>query len=115
MARLKLIFIVPFLFIWWLRWINEHIVQVLQNFQQNYSKLLMLHKGYCKIFMDLAHVDCSVQKWQATNGIKGINGKPYQKLLNNRFQIFLSFISTRFHHSASFITKGVIIYLLKVP
>jgi len=53
----------------------------------------MLPQGYCKIFMALAHVDCGVHKWQATNGIKGINVKPYQKVSNNRFQIFLALTS----------------------
>jgi len=67
----------PFLFIWLLRWINEHILEVLHKFQKNYSKLLMLQQGYCKTFMAIENEDCSVQKWQATNGIKGINEKPY--------------------------------------
>jgi len=105
----------PFWFIWLLRWVNEHIVQVLQKFQQNYSKLLMLLQGHCKISMALAHVDCDVQKWQTANGTKSINVKPYQKVSNNRFQIFHSFSFTCLHHSTSFIIKGVIIYLLKIP
>jgi hypothetical protein len=85
MTRSKLILISPFLFIWLLRWINEHIVPVLQQFQQNYDKLLMPQQGYCKILMASAHVQCSVQKWQATKGINGINEKPYQKESNNIF------------------------------
>jgi len=104
----------PFLFIWLLRWINEHVAQVLQKSQQNYSKLLMLPQGYCKIFMALAHADCEVQKWKATHGIRGINVKPYQKVSNNRFQIFLSFVFVWLRHLATFITRGVIIYLLKI-
>jgi len=77
--------------------------------------LSILPQGYCKIFGALAHVDCEIRKWQANNGIKGINVKPYQKVSNNRFQIFLSFVYTWLHHSASFTIKGVIIFLLKIP
>jgi len=65
--------------------------------------------------MALAHANCDVQKLQATHSIKGINVKLYQKVSNNRFQIFLSFNFTCLHHLAIFITRGVIIYLLKIP
>ena len=75
----------------------------------------MLPQGYCKIFMAPAHADCEIQKWQANNGIKGINVKPYQKVSNNIFQIFPSFVYTWVQHSASFTTKGFITYLLKIP
>ena len=52
----------------------------------------MLTQGNCKIFMVLAHADCEIQKQQANKGMQGINVKPYQKVSNNRFQIFPSFV-----------------------
>ena len=47
--------------------------------------------------------------------MQGINVKPYQKVSNNRFEIFPSFVYTRVQHSESVTTKGAIIYLLKLP
>jgi hypothetical protein len=52
----------------------------------------MLTQVFCKIFRSFAHTDCEIQKQQASKGMQGINVKLYQKVSNNRFQIFPSFV-----------------------
>jgi len=74
----------------------------------------MLTQDHCKFFRTFAHTDGEIKKQQASKGKQNINVKPYQKVSNNRFQIFPSFAYMWVQHSVSFTTKGAITYLLKI-